>query len=90
LIKDCAIMQVINCGGLNSCNYTREKIEYMLNQTLSMQYINYKFIAYRGDDEGDTIFDPITQGGGCPGSRQAAPQPIPAKGQIIHINLYVC
>lgn len=90
LFKDCKSARVVNCGGDSSCDYLEEILPDILNKTLGVQSINYEFIAYRNNDEADTLIGKIVGGGGCPTYRRAAPQPISVGGQIIQLNLYVC
>ncbi len=92
LFKDCESSHIVNCGFSypDSCDYIEDKVGDILSQTLGMQSLNYEFIAYRNNNESDTIITPIIGGGGCPTYRKSAPQPISYGGQIILINLYVC
>jgi len=90
LFKDCESAKIVNCIGYpDSCDYIKEKLEDILNQTLGMQNLNYEFIAYRNNNETDPIIAPIIRGG-CPTYRKSAPQPISVGGRIILLNLYVC
>jgi len=89
LFKDCESALIVNCGGMNSCEYLNSILPYILTQTLGVQNINYEFLAYRNNDESDTIIPPIIRGG-CTESRTSAPQPISIGGRIIMLNLYVC
>lgn len=90
LFQDCAFSEIINCNGNTSCEYIEYELPIILNKSLGIQKMNYEFIAYRGNNESDTIIDPIKGGDNCTPSRKSAPQPLSVRGQIINLNLYVC
>lgn len=86
LIEDCMDgVQSYNCFGRDICNYTEEKIELILNQTLNKWAKNYQFKVYRGQEAKINI----TQGQ-CLRERDSQTNPLTGKMGRIWVRLDVC
>ena len=105
LIEDCANNpnfaggisdSLYNCRGQHSCDFLKEFITEMLNETLAQWGKDYRFtskIIYQHDDEPKLLFDPIVQGSKCPKWKDRDGSglfPIHTGSGLVENELYLC
>lgn len=88
--KDCATRTRVNCEGQNTCDYLNDKISIILNETLGLWGIGYRFEAsHVGFPSGMYVFNNSCDSNDIarvsPYSISMWPQPMP-----IFMNISIC
>ncbi|MEK6874796.1 MAG: hypothetical protein AABX52_03555 [Nanoarchaeota archaeon] len=94
LLQDCASDQLLNCGGLDSCAFTRSNFQRIFKDTLVPIKKGY-YLQITGNPQVESItqgsFGSIDAPESCPGERDSASQPIPLPGGgSINVEIQIC
>ena len=102
LLEDCAMNHdyslneySYHCRGLDSCDFLREFITELLNDTLGTWNKHYEFTAVliqTSEDKAEDLFDPIIFGGGCSGKERDSSGlfPIHTSSGLVQAKLFLC
>jgi len=88
LFIDCATIKTINCEGVSSCNFARDKTAFIFDNTLGEWKKSYEFNAFLVED------DPVINIGSCARSdditSKTFPVPTAVGGATLYLKLDIC